>query len=127
LKCIYSDERPDLCRELPNWMFDDSYCAGMTLGPPEISIEGLNELAAVLASFGKTQKRGAHSRPSNKKEKGGAEKPVSKSSAAGTRAGTSKSPGTIGTDKHEGTGRGLGRSSAGGAGGRRVEDEGRRG
>jgi len=23
-------------------MFDESYCAGMTLGPPEISIEGLN-------------------------------------------------------------------------------------
>jgi IS66 Orf2 like protein len=42
LTCIYTDERPDLCRELPNWMFDQGYCAGMTLGPPEISIEGLN-------------------------------------------------------------------------------------
>jgi hypothetical protein len=29
-------------------MFDESYCVGMTLGPPEISIEGLNELAGVL-------------------------------------------------------------------------------
>src|SRR5882757_7639531 len=50
--CIYTNELPDLCRELPNWMFDESYCACMTLGPPEISIEGLNELASVLASFG---------------------------------------------------------------------------
>src|SRR5271170_2427210 len=35
LKCIYTDERPDLCRELPNWMFDEGYCAGMALGAPE--------------------------------------------------------------------------------------------
>jgi hypothetical protein len=28
-------------------MFDESYCAVMAMGPPEISIEGLNELAAV--------------------------------------------------------------------------------
>jgi hypothetical protein len=48
LTCIYTDERPDLCRELPNWMFDQGYCAGMTLGAPEISIEGLNELAGFL-------------------------------------------------------------------------------
>jgi hypothetical protein len=41
LTCIYTDERPDLSRELPNWMFDESYCAGMTLGSPEISIEAL--------------------------------------------------------------------------------------
>jgi hypothetical protein len=44
---IGGNERPDLCRELPNWMFDESYCAVMAMGPPEISIEGLNELAAV--------------------------------------------------------------------------------
>ena len=31
LTCIYTDERPDLCRELPNWMFDQGYCAGMTV------------------------------------------------------------------------------------------------
>jgi hypothetical protein len=49
LTCIYTNERPDLCRELPNWMFDERYCAGMTRGPAEISIDGLNELASVLA------------------------------------------------------------------------------
>ena len=61
LTCIYTDERPDLCRELPNWMFDQGYCAGMTLGPPEISIEGLIELAAVLALFDRDQNRSAQS------------------------------------------------------------------
>ena len=43
LTCIYTDERPDLARELPNWMFDENYCAGMGLGPPQVSIEALNE------------------------------------------------------------------------------------
>ncbi len=51
LKCIYTDERPGLSRELPNWMFDEAYCAGMALGPPLISIAGLNELAAILCGF----------------------------------------------------------------------------
>jgi len=45
-------------------MFDEGYCAGMTLGQPEISIEGLNEFAAVLASLGTNRKRGAQSSPS---------------------------------------------------------------
>ena len=31
-------------------MFDEGYCAGMTLGPPEISIEGLKRYDASLAS-----------------------------------------------------------------------------
>jgi hypothetical protein len=68
LTCIYTNERPDLCRELPNWMFDESCCSGMTLGPPEISIEGLNELAGVLASFDANRKGGAQSHPSKRKE-----------------------------------------------------------
>jgi hypothetical protein len=37
-------------------MLDESYCASMALGPPEISIEGLNELAGVLALFSATRK-----------------------------------------------------------------------
>jgi hypothetical protein len=36
LTCIYTDERPDLARELPNWMFEEKYCAGMSLGPPQV-------------------------------------------------------------------------------------------
>lgn len=61
-------------------MFDEGYCAGMTLGLPEISIEGLNEFAVVLASLGANRKRGAQSGPSKQKEKGCAEKPLSQSS-----------------------------------------------
>ena len=58
-------------------MFDESYCIGMALGRPEISIEGLNELAGVLAALSANRKQSAQSRPSNKKEKDGAEKPAS--------------------------------------------------
>jgi hypothetical protein len=29
-------------------MFDEGYFAGMALGPPQVSIDGLNELAVVL-------------------------------------------------------------------------------
>jgi hypothetical protein len=126
LTCIYTDERPDLCRELPNWMFDESYCAGMTLGLPEIGIEGLEELAAVLASLGANRDRGAQSRPSKKKEKGGAEQAISQSSPARSRAGTSK-PSGAGSAERKGTGRSLGGSSAGGPGGRRGDNGGRRG
>jgi len=64
LMCIYTDERPGLTRELPNWMFDESYCSGMTLGQPEISITGLNKLASVLATFSANRMRGAQSSPS---------------------------------------------------------------
>ena len=42
LTCIYTAERPGFSRELPNWMFDQAYCAGMTLGAPQISLEGLD-------------------------------------------------------------------------------------
>jgi hypothetical protein len=124
LTFIYTDERPDLGRELPNWMFDVGYCAGMTLGQPEISIEGLSELAAVLASLGANRKRGAQSRPPRKKERDSAEKPISQSRAARPRAGTSSSSSPSET-KHKGVGRGSGRPSAEGAGGR--SEPGRRG
>ncbi|RWK55681.1 MAG: hypothetical protein EOR76_36715 [Mesorhizobium sp.] len=124
LTFIYTDERPDLGRELPNWMFDAGYCSGMTLGLPEISLEGLNELTAVLASLGANRKRGAQSRPPRKKERDSAEKPISQSRAAHPRAGTSNSS-SPSEPKYEGVGRGSGRPSAGSAGGR--DREGRRG
>ena len=62
LQCIYTDERPDLSRELPTWMFDEAYCAGMALGSPQISINGLKELAEVLAQLGKNRKSAARCR-----------------------------------------------------------------
>ena len=51
LLCIYTDERPDLSRELPTWMFGAAYCSPMTLGPPEISIEGLDSFSPVGAAI----------------------------------------------------------------------------
>jgi hypothetical protein len=71
LKCIYTEERRGFSREVPNWMFDESYCASMALGPPQISIDGLNELAVVLKILGTNQASGARSRPSMKREKCG--------------------------------------------------------
>ncbi|MER8596015.1 hypothetical protein NKH33_31565 [Mesorhizobium sp. M1182] len=62
-------------------MFDAGYCAGMTLGRPEIGIEGLNELTIVLTALGANRKQGAQSRPSRKKERDGAKKPISQSRA----------------------------------------------
>jgi hypothetical protein len=124
LTCIYTNERPDLSRELPNWMFDESYCAGMTLGQPEISIDALIELASVLAMLGANRKRGAQSHPSITKEVDRAEKPAPRSSAARPRAGTSSSSKSRGA-KPEGAGRGSGRSPAGGSGCR--HETGRRG
>jgi hypothetical protein len=108
LRCIYTDERPDLSRELPNWMFDESYCARMALGPPQISIGGLNKLAAVLASFGANRKPAARCRSSKTKEDSSAEKAVSKSGSVGPRAGASKSSTTIGAQP-----KGARRSSSG--------------
>jgi hypothetical protein len=124
LTCIYTDERPDLCRELPNWMFDGSYCGDMTLGPPEISIEGLNELANVLASLSANRNRGAQSDPSINKEVDRAEKAAAQSSAARARARAPKS-GNTRRGTHKGTSRGSGRSSAGRA--VRRDEAGRRG
>jgi len=109
-KCIYTDERPDLCRELPNWMFDASYCVGMRLGPPEVSIEGLNQLAAVLAELGKTRDQDPRSRFSKKKEKGHApELPVERETKGLVETladlllealGAVGTPQTGGTDEH---------------------------
>ena len=126
LICIYTDERPDLCRELPNWMFDEGYCAGMTLGPPEISIEGLNEFSDVLALLRTNRKPGAKSRPSRQKEKGCAEKPLSQSSPARSRSRESQSSNA--SERPCGrAGRGLGGASAGGPEGRGANDKGRHG
>ena len=126
LTCIYTDERPDLSRELPNWMFDEGYCAGMMLGLPEISVEGLEELAALLASFRANRGQGAQSDPSRKKEKGSAEQATSRSSPARSRAGTSESSNAGGAEC-EGADRGPGGHPAGGPGGRRIDKDGRRG
>ena len=124
LQCIYTDERPDLSRELPIWMFDDSYCAGMTLGEPQISIAGLLKFAAALAAFA-TQTPGARSHPSKRKEKDRAEKSISRHGAACFLSRTaSRRPPAVA--KSQGAGRSLGRSSPGGPRCSVSDDEGGR-
>jgi len=117
LTCIYTNERPDLCRELPNWMFDENYCSSMTLGQPELSIDGLNELVSVLALLGANRVGRAQSRPSKTKEVDRAKKPAPRSSAARSRAGTTECSSNSGANS-KGPGGGPGRSSAGGPGSR---------
>ena len=54
LLTIHTEIKPGYSREAPPWMFDPSFCARMSKGPPEVNIESLNELAILLASLGKT-------------------------------------------------------------------------
>ena len=124
LQCIYTDERPDLSRELPTWMFDESYCAGMTLGEPQIGIEGLLKFAAALEAFA-TQTLSARLRPSRKKEKDRAEKSISQPGSACSLSRTS-SRRTPPAAQHEGAHRSLGRSSPRGHRCPAPDDEGRR-
>ena len=126
LRCIYTDERPDLCREIPNRMFDEGYCAGMKLGAPEISIKALSELAAVLGILGENRTPGARSHPSKEQEEeDSAKKSLSQPSATYSRSGTLRL-GSSPEGEPEWTCRSLGRSSAGGPRCRRHDDEGRR-
>ena len=124
LQCIYTDERPDLSRELPTWMFDEAYCVGMALGEPQVSIEGLLEFAAALAAFA-TQTPGARSHPSRRKEKDSAEKSISQPGAACSLSRTS-SPRPSLIAKPKGARRSLGRSSPGGPWWSGPDKEGRR-
>jgi hypothetical protein len=112
LQCIYTDERPDLSRELPTWMFDESYCAGMTLGEARISIEGLIKFAAALEVFSETLTQSPRSHPSRGKEKDRAKKSLSQSGATCSLSGPSTRQQSIASEP-KGSGRSLGRSSSG--------------
>jgi len=123
LKFIITDQLPGYSREAPLWMFDAGYCGGMVKGPSEISIEGLMELAGLLAALGKTRKPLPTSTPSKSKEKGRASNSTPKQIAAQAAV---RSPGseTVGRHASEGRGGNAGRSAAGGN--RRNNNRGRR-
>ncbi len=123
LTCIYTAECPGLSRELPNWMFDQAYCAGMTLGTPQISLEGLTELAGVLALLGETQGPGTRSQLS-KKEGARAKKSIPQSGAICSRTGA---PNTAAASDHRQPGRAAGRISRSPAGRSRHRDDGDKG
>jgi|SRR5215217_531372 hypothetical protein len=97
LSFVYTQERPDLSRELPDWMLDQAYCAGMSLGSPQVSIEGLAELVAVLASWTTNRRHGARSGPSQK-EIGHAKTPPSLPGPARSGAGAPQSTAARGPD-----------------------------
>ena len=42
LQCSHTGERPDLSRELPNWMFGAAFGDGTKLAPPETASLGSN-------------------------------------------------------------------------------------
>jgi hypothetical protein len=123
LTCIYTTERPGLSRELPNWMFDRVYCDGMTLGAPEISLEGLTELAVVLALLGETQGPGTRSQLS-RKEGARAKKSIPQSGAICSRTGASD---TAAPSGHRQPGRAAGRISRSSAGRSRHQNDGDKG
>jgi len=112
LTSIYTEERPDLARELPNWMFDEIYCAGMSLGPPQVSVEALDELVAALAAESKSAKRGSRLRSSVPREaiRAQEKEPGSKTTRAGSR--TAGPDAVAGSPERPGTGRGAGRPAA---------------
>ena len=66
----------------------------MKLGPPEISIDGLNELAAFLVTLRKTRRNDASSRSSKKAEESDAKrkKPNTKPAFSGDTDSKSKAP-----------------------------------
>jgi hypothetical protein len=124
LKLIITDLLPGYSREVPLWMFDADYCSGMAKGAPEISVEGLTELARLLGVLGKTRKRRATSAPSESKEKGCASIPTPKQNTA-QAAVRSPSSETVGRHAPEGRGGDTGRSASGSS--RRNGSRGRRG
>ncbi|MGA3402117.1 MAG: recombinase family protein [Acetobacteraceae bacterium] len=47
---LYLEVRAGVSREVPAWMCDAAACAAISVGPPEIGIDALNELRAVLTA-----------------------------------------------------------------------------
>lgn len=123
LSFVYTQQRPDLSRELPDWMLDRAYCAGMSLGSPQVSVEGLAELAAVLASWTTNRRHGARSRPLQK-EIGHAKIPPPLPGTAHSGAGAPQSTAASGPD-HEGNRRSPRRAAARRRSGRTPDTPGR--
>jgi hypothetical protein len=92
-------------------MFDEGYCAGMALGAPQISIEGLNELATVLTLLGETPINCPEFQPPELEENGGAKENKSKINPACSCSGSPEQD-TADAAGSERAHRSLGRSSA---------------
>jgi hypothetical protein len=105
-------------------MFDEASCVGMELGTPEISIEGLNELAAVLALLGSTPINCPDFHPPKTEENGSAEEIKSKINPACSCSGSPEQDTVVAAGSQRAR-RSLGRSSARLSRRRKRDDEGR--
>jgi hypothetical protein len=47
---LYLQVRADISREVPAWMCDAAACAAMSIGPPQVGVDALNELRSVLTA-----------------------------------------------------------------------------
>ena len=108
--------QPGVSRELPAWMTDEAACAGMSLGPAQVSVAALNELRAVLSQ---------HSTPTSFLESSDGERnkksdeTITKDGKRPVHSGPSpRAKPTSGPSKKGGTAESAGGSPAGGARGR---------
>ena len=75
---LYLEVRSGISREIPAWMCDAAVCTAMLLGPAQVGIDALNELAAVLSAYS----RDSHHRGSSSSVQTGEahdETPITKS------------------------------------------------
>ena len=119
LRCVYTEDKPGQSRELPSWMFDESYCASIDQGAPRVSIAALYAFAALLESLNKNRQRRARSPSSKTKEKGHAKVGLGKSKS--TRFGSGAPSASTSTDAPKPS------TGGGGPGGPASERDGRPG
>src|SRR5438046_420850 len=105
---VHLEVRADVSWEIPVWMCDASVCAAMSVGPPQISIDALNELRGVLTNHSRDH---GSSDPS-KEEESRDDRTTTKTARA--RAQPRRSL-TTGSAKITRTGPGTGRPASGGA------------
>ena len=108
---LYVEVRAGLSRELPAWMADAAVCTTMSLGPPQIGIDALNELRAVLTDHSRDPVDGGLLTSSDTEEARD-DKPISKATRAGSQA-RERIP--TGGARTKGVGAGPGRSASGSA------------
>ena len=108
--------QPGVSRELPAWMTDEVACAGMSLGPAQVSVAALNELRAVLSQHS-TSSSLLESLDGERNKK--SDETITKDGKRPVHSGPSpRAKPTSGPSKKGGTAQSAGGSDAGGARGR---------
>ena len=117
--------QPGVSRELPAWMTDEAACAGMSLGPAQVSVAALNELRTVLSQHSTPSSRlessdGERNKKSDETITQGGQRPVHAGPAPRAKP-------TSGRSQKGGTAESAGGSDAGSARGRIRREPKRRG